>query len=85
MFEAFHHFPPPVSMCLINKEFVELDSGLGSITGRDISSAVTRLQSLWSASGVQCATPVRRQAGRKADGLGEPGVLAALQAQLLSP
>ena len=54
---------------------MELDSGLGSITGKDISSAVTCLQSLWFASGMRCATPIRRQAGRKADGLGEPGVL----------
>ena len=71
-------------MCLINKEVVELDSGLGGITGKDISSAVACLQSLWLASGMRCATPTRRQVGKKADGLGEPGVLAVSQAQLLS-
>ena len=65
MFEAFHHFPPPVSMYVINKDFVELDSGLGSITGRDISSAVTRLQSLWFVTRLQTLCDARQEASRK--------------------
>lgn len=68
-------------MYLINKDFVELDSGLGSITGRDISSAKYLLLKACGLLHVfkPCATPVRRQAGRKYWSW-ESGVLTELRA-----